>query len=290
MPWTLARDVEQWLAEAGAFLRSRPAAHTILLTVSDTLRAQGPHFFGDGAPRFGCWRSPSGVVAGALLHTPPRPVHVSPLSPEAVTPLAELLAEPSRPRAAGVDLELSAVAPFLTAWQEQTGSGAKTGTRTRLYRLGQLTPPTPPPAGRPRPATVEDRQVVGEWLDGMAREAGVAADPQRRRLDEWLARDALTLWEHEGTPVSMAAASQCLAGSARISAVYTPPAHRRPGYAAAVTAEASRRARDGGAAEVVLFTDLANPTSNAVYQRIGYQPVLDRAELRFEEARPAVRP
>jgi predicted GNAT family acetyltransferase len=80
----------------------------------------------------------------------------------------------------------------------------------------------------------------------------------------------------------MASASPLVAGSVRIQAVYTPSPHRRHGYAAALTAEASGRARRAGADEVVLFTDLANPTSNAVYQRIGYQPVMGRVVLSFE--------
>jgi predicted GNAT family acetyltransferase len=74
----------------------------------------------------------------------------------------------------------------------------------------------------------------------------------------------------------MAGASPRLAGMVRISTVYTPPEHRGRGYAAAVTAEAGRSAREDGAQEVLLFTDLANPTSNGVYLRIGYRPVSDR--------------
>jgi hypothetical protein len=43
----------------------------------------------------------------------------------------------------------------------------------------------------------------------------------------------------------------------------------------------SQAARAAGAREVVLFTDLANPTSNALYQRLGYRPVSDRLVLSF---------
>ncbi|TDC23985.1 GNAT family N-acetyltransferase [Streptomyces sp. 8K308] len=71
------------------------------------------------------------------------------------------------------------------------------------------------------------------------------------------------------------------AGQARVANVYTPPAHRGHGYATALTASLSRSAQQAGAREVVLFTDLANPTSNAIYQRIGYRPVLDRVTLRL---------
>ena len=36
-----------------------------------------------------------------------------------------------------------------------------------------------------------------------------------------------------------------------------------------------------GAQHVVLFTDLANPVSNAIYQRIGFQPVRDSTLIDF---------
>lgn len=95
-------------------------------------------------------------------------------------------------------------------------------------------------------------------------------------VDERTASGRLTLWETGGVPVSMAGVSLQVAGSVRVAPVYTPPEHRGHGYAAAVTAEVSRAAREAGAQEVLLFTDLANPTSNGVYQRIGYRPVSDR--------------
>jgi GNAT superfamily N-acetyltransferase len=67
----------------------------------------------------------------------------------------------------------------------------------------------------------------------------------------------------------------------RVGPVYTPPELRGHGYASAVTAAVSRQALDAGAAQVLLFTDLANPVSNAIYQRIGYRPVEDRTVLAF---------
>jgi predicted GNAT family acetyltransferase len=66
----------------------------------------------------------------------------------------------------------------------------------------------------------------------------------------------------------------------RIGPVFTPPESRRHGYAGAVTAAISRAAREL-VGEVLLFTDLSNPTSNAIYQRIGYRPVQDRLVLSY---------
>jgi len=40
---------------------------------------------------------------------------------------------------------------------------------------------------------------------------------------------------------------------------------------------------DRGAREVVLFTDVANRTSNDLYRRLGYVPVEDRLTVRFGE-------
>jgi predicted GNAT family acetyltransferase len=81
--------------------------------------------------------------------------------------------------------------------------------------------------------------------------------------------------------VSMAGLTRQVAGTIRVGPVYTPPGLRRRGYAGAVTAAVSRAALDAGADEVLLFTDLANPTSNSLYQRLGFQPVEDRVLMSF---------
>jgi predicted GNAT family acetyltransferase len=77
----------------------------------------------------------------------------------------------------------------------------------------------------------------------------------------------------------MAAHSPVVAGQSRIAPVYTPPELRGRGYAGAVTAAVGRAARDAGAAQVLLFADLANPTSTALYRRLGYRPVTDHVDI-----------
>jgi predicted GNAT family acetyltransferase len=66
--------------------------------------------------------------------------------------------------------------------------------------------------------------------------------------------------------------------------VYTPPEHRRRGYATALVGRQTEALLTGTTTTCVLFTDLANPTSNAIYRRIGYQPVCDAVEIAFEPA------
>ena len=96
--------------------------------------------------------------------------------------------------------------------------------------------------------------------------------------DSRFADKHFTFWEPpDGTPVAMAAATSMVAGMVRVDPVYTPAHLRGRGYAGAVTAEVSKAALAAGATDVVLFADPANPTSNALYQRIGYVPLTEWA-------------
>ena len=80
------------------------------------------------------------------------------------------------------------------------------------------------------------------------------------------------------TPVSLVGFNAPSLGVARVGPVYTPGAHRGHGYASVLTAHVSRLLRDSGH-RVCLFTDQANPTSNKIYAAIGYEPVVDMANL-----------
>jgi hypothetical protein len=52
-------------------------------------------------------------------------------------------------------------------------------------------------------------------------------------------------------------------------------------------AAVSQSQLDAGRRSLYLFTDLANPTSNHIYQAIGYEPVRDVADWRFEPLSPS---
>ena len=76
MAWTLTENLAEFLGAAGDMLRSQPAEHTLLLTISETLRARGGHAFGQAGPLFGWWDEAGGVTA-AMLQTPPFPLVVT---------------------------------------------------------------------------------------------------------------------------------------------------------------------------------------------------------------------
>jgi predicted GNAT family acetyltransferase len=93
--------------------------------------------------------------------------------------------------------------------------------------------------------------------------------------------DQFVLWEVRGVPVSMAMLRAPAAGVSRIGPVFTPQDRRRNGFGSAATAAAAELAVRRGVTDVVLFADLANPTSNAIYQNIGFQAVADSVRIDF---------
>jgi GNAT superfamily N-acetyltransferase len=171
---------------------------------------------------------------------------------------------------------------FAAAWRDVAGCLAAPLRGMRLYRLAELAWPDPAPDGGPRVAADADAPLLAGWFTAFATEVHdeVEAD-QGPAVRERLGYGGVTLWQAGGRPVSMGAVTRQVAGMVRIGPVYTPPEFRGAGYASAVTAELSLRALEAGAAEVLLYTDLDNPVSNSIYQRIGYRAVEDRVVLAF---------
>ncbi|MFJ3232377.1 GNAT family N-acetyltransferase [Streptomyces sp. NPDC086787] len=275
--WQFTHDLDEFLAHAGAFLHSRPALHTVPLTVTDTLRERGTHLFGDQDPLFGFLADgDGGDVRAALFHTPPHVLNVTPLTADEADALVAGLFRLGHP-APGVSAEDATAAAVAEAWQRAAGGAARIREHQRLYRLGELSVPQPVPEGRARTVGAADRKLLMRWFKEFneVTGGGVHADPGPW-ADARISYGGVTLWETlDGTPVSMAGVTRPIAGQIRVAPVYTPSHLRGNGYAGAVTAEVSRAATAAGAAEVLLFTDLANPTSNALYQRIGYREVTD---------------
>jgi RimJ/RimL family protein N-acetyltransferase len=278
MPWTLTRSLDAFAETADELLRAEPVRHTVPLTLLATLRASGPSAFGTDPPRYGWHRSADGLLDGAVMQTPPFPVLVAALPTGSAADLIRVLgADGGLPAAANVASNDEAA--FSAAWAA-TGGSTTVAQRQRLFRLGRLVPPDPAPPGAARVADSGDRELLIEWAEAFEREAHTMVRANAARtVDDRLSHAGLTLWEASGQPVAMAGSTRAVAGVVRVAGVYTAPAHRQRGYGAAVTAVVTQAAIDGGASAVVLFTDLANPTSNALYQRLGYRAVGDRVLL-----------
>jgi predicted GNAT family acetyltransferase len=183
-----------------------------------------------------------------------------------------------------VNSDADAAARFAEAWVAGSNLAATVSMRNRLYSLASLVPLSPEPTGEPRRAEPTDLDLIMRWWDAFVVEAhsGPVAIT-REMFDRRIADGLLWLWNVNRTPVSLAGRNQTVAGVARVGPVYTPVEHRRHGYGAAVTVACTHDALDRGAEQVVLFTDVANPTSNAIYRQIGYRPVSDRVIIEFSE-------
>lgn len=272
MVWHITDSVDEFLAGAGDFLRARPVEHTVLLTVADTLRRRGSQAYGDGTPVFG-W-----CAGGAFVLTPPRGALLSDMPPVAAAALAVRLTGTDLP---GVAAPEAVTEAFAAEWQRRTGLTPKVVNRQRLYRLDALTPPDPAASGAARIAEAGDRDLLTDWMIAFQRELGEDPRGAAEFVDDKLSYGGMLLWEDAGRPVSMAGLSRAVAGMVRVMAVYTPTEYRAKGYAGAATTAVTRAALAAGATDVVLFTELSNPTSNALYQRLGYTPIEDRRTVEF---------
>ena len=276
MGWRLTTDVEEYAARVLPLLRTDPVGCTVALSVLGQLRA-GLRFSDD--PLVLCWLERDGEVVGAASASPPYPLVLDAVPATAAPALVDAL------RAAGAVVpgcngEGAALDAFVAAWTARTGARAEVTMAQLLYVLGDLA--VPDVAGAGRPAGPADLALCTRWWEDFAREAGVAAPGSQEHLvRDRMADDRLWLWEVDGTPVALAGRNRVEAGVARVGPVWTPPEHRRRGYGGAVTAAVTADALARGATGVVLFTDVANPTSNGVYRRLGFRPVGERRVVDF---------
>lgn len=264
---------------ARPLLDADPVRHTIALTALDALCRDA------GEPAVLLSVHADGGLAGVVLRPRGWPLICSALPAGFATAVdaAVAAADPGVDAANGPVPEVEAFAAARTA---RTGAAVRVAMRERLFRLGTLTPPSGVP-GAARPAQEHDLDLLTDWTVAFAQEALSGLRPPsdpRPHVRTVLAHGGPTLWEVDGEPVAFAAARPPVAGMSRVGPVYTPPAHRRRGYGGAVTAAAAQWALDRGVAHVALFTDLANPTSNRLYPRLGFEPVLDALEVRFAAA------
>jgi uncharacterized protein len=282
---TRLADAEAFFAEAEPFLLTDEARHNLILGLAGTIRDSPEHY-----RKRDFWVvHDGGTVVGAALRTPPyNLVLARPESPEALAALADALAEEELPGVVGAEPEAVA---FAELWTGRRGIPARTNMRQGIYALEQVEPPTAPP-GFARVATEHDREVALRWWVAFAEEAlhegSPGTDLAEVMVDYRLSSQSagILLWEDGGRPVSLAGWSGPTPNGVRVSPVYTPPDFRGCGYATALTAELSQRLLDGrlfagGRRFCFLFTDLANPTSNAIYERIGYRRVAEAAEIVF---------
>ena len=271
------KNAEDFLAAAGELLYQHEARNCLTIGIVERLQGD-PQAYGEISPYLAVvFDGGTPLLAGTM--TPPYGVLVSPLdeAPDAGIPvLAADLISGEWPLP-----DVHAVNPFgerfAEAWAAQSGGSYALEMAQRIYKLQEVTHPQGV-SGRFLQAQPEHTEVVRSWWGAFEVEAiGTEPDParlQRAATNRVQAGDWF-LWEDEGEIVSMCLKTRPTRTGCSISGVYTPPEKRGRGYASACVAALSQRMLDAGYEFTSLFTDLANPTSNSIYMKIGYRPLAD---------------
>jgi uncharacterized protein len=267
-------DAASFLAAAAPVLERDTAANNLPLGIAQQL-VDRPDTY---AEAFFWVAAESGRIVGAAMRTPPYPaILADPLRDGVIDAFVATFAD-VLPDLPGITANEPWASRFADAWTAATRAPWRRSVAQGVYALTAVRLPRPAP-GSARAATPDDRPLLRRWLDAFAAEALHSmpgdAGATERAIDARMGPSAaggFTFWEVEGGPVSLTGWIR-IPGGARIGPVYTPPGERGRGYASNLVAEVSARVLDDDAAACFLYTDLANPTSNAVYRRIGYEQV-----------------
>lgn len=258
------------------FLLPHEAENNLLFGLTSEI-VRNPNRYGQEFPHLYTVAEGDSIRA-VVLRTPPHNIVVShPPDAGAMRFLAEELHALGQ-HVPGITGPSEAAEHFASRWCELTGVDRSKKMAQRIYKLERVSQPREVP-GNLRAATPEDSDLIVEWLRGFNRDTfEEAADEERvpnlasslfhsedRRMYLWV----------DGEPVSMTLHTGPTPNGIRIAAVYTPPEKRRRGYASACVAAVSQKMLDSRRRFCFLYTDLANPTSNHIYQEIGYEPVCD---------------
>lgn len=266
---------------AEPWLLRREAEHNLLLGLLPVLETS-PGLF--RPPIYLATVEMEGDVAGCVFRTPPFKLGLTRLPAKAIPHVVEDVARvyDSIPAALGPPEMARA---FAERWCERVGGTPRDGMRQRIFQLERVIPPEKTAPGKLRAATAADLALVVSWFRTFADEAGAELHDIEMLARERVNAGNVFFWE-DGEPVCMATWSGETPNGARIGPVYTPPSRRGGGYATACVATLSQRTLDRGKRFCFLYTDLANPTSNRIYERIGYRPVTDVLDVHLGAPAP----
>lgn len=271
---TTYQDPDQFLLKTRPTLEKDEVTNSLLLGIAGSIKTSPlyTNFY------LATVEDESGLLAAACM-TPPHNIILANLegaSVEAFTLLIQDLLRGNWP-VPGVIGPAPIAEKFAQTWTKQTGQQYKVDLLERLFILDRVTPPERA-AGELRVATEDDLALIQAWMFAFDQEA-IHSDNQEvawKRAELNVRSRGMYIWE---TPdkriVSMANKTRPLVDGITIGPVYTPPEERGHGYASNCVAALSQLLLDQGRKYCSLFTNLANPTSNSIYQKIGYRPVCD---------------
>lgn len=268
----------EFLDRAGAWLETAEAENNLILGIAAYFRSY------TGQPKvtpYFLTLEDNGTIAGAALMSPPRQLLITDMPDPAVVALANYMLAKSAP-VPGLVGRNSKAELFTNYWTNRTRQSCRIRMMERLYACTTVPPLTYAP-GRLRPATADNEALLSEWCVQFCMDARIENEIAffKARLPHKIADGSLTVWETDEV-VSMAAIEREMPRGAAISWVFTPAHLRRQGYATSCVAALTQRMLEAGKNFCCLYTDLSNPTSNSIYQKIGYRPVCDVQDWIFE--------
>ena len=270
-------DLAAFRRRAEPFLVAREAEHNLLLGMTSALGSAAEH---DPGLDYLAVVVDDGVVVAVAGQTPPFGLVLSEIDRiEAIDLLLDDVEAIGPPSVLGPAEHAGGFARRLA---ERFGFIAVHESSQRIFRTTTIRPPVPA-AGHLRAAAIADRDLLVEWLTAFEREALGDDDPIG--VDELVAgrleRGWAFIWDDDG-PVSFVGIGGRTPNGVLLEGGYTPPGLRGHGYGGNAVAAISRSLLEDGALFVFLFTDLANPVSNHIYQALGYEPVRDVEVWRLE--------
>jgi uncharacterized protein len=272
---------KEFLAQTGKYLAEDEARYGLVLGLAKRL-VENPHWYGKEDPWF-CAVGKGNNINTIAIRTPPHMVIFAYFSGN-----IEIIAE-QLVKAVGKDLKIipgvtgdnKLTDIFANLWCKEHGTKIINTQAERIYRLSKVND-VPLSLGSLRVATQADRDLILKWSHAFHIDTqGDARNTPETDIIPLLARDWIFVWE-DGEPVSMALKGRPTDNGMTVGAVYTPPEQRGRGYATSCVAEASRNVLQNGYKFCTLYTNLANPTSNSIYMKIGYRAVCDSVEYSFE--------
>ena len=278
------RDPRAFRRDAAPILMASPGRNSLALTVLQILIDQP-----DVYPNFHLWLAvQDGAPVAAAMQTHPHNVILAdPIDPLVLEELAAAVHAEGAPLP-GVIGNLPVAEGFAEQLSRANGRRADLVLREGVWELTGVND-VPPVSGSARPAMARDRDLIRRWYDAFVDEALPAGHPRDDEARNTAINHRLAgrgggywLWE-DGEVVSLSGHVDVPPVGSRIGPVYTPPEHRGHGYATRLVAELSSARLGMGDPACFLFTDLANPTSNAIYERIGYTQLCEAAEYAFRD-------
>ena len=272
------KTAAEFLAEAGDWLEQAEAENNLILGMAAFFASYSGQVKVE--PYFLTAQDDDMVIAAALM-TPPHRLLITRMPHPAVTLLTDhLLAELAS--VPGVLGPRGCARLFAEHWVGRTGSSSRLKMRERIYACESVNLPISS-RGDLRTATRDDEPLLIEWAGEFCREAKIEDETTytQAQIPKIIAQKRLYVWD-DGEPVSMADLRRETSHGIAVSLVYTPPHWRSKGYASSCVASLTKRMLDNGKRFCCLFTDIANPTSNSIYQRIGYGEICDVDDWIFE--------